>query len=156
MEQQVKQFQRTEDGHLILLSPEERKLLITDLISRIDYGVICMIERVDDFGPRWRKEKLTGFCKQERGKFYFEFAYGLCVGFAEKVLPYLRPLSSMTKEESEEYNRILVESQNCSFEDSESAPTMVNDWLLSKHFDVRGMIQKGLARVAKKGMYETV
>jgi len=45
-----KQFQRTEDGHLILMSNEERNLLITDLTARINYGVICLIERVDDFG----------------------------------------------------------------------------------------------------------
>ena len=61
MMKENKQFQRTEDGHLILMSPEDRKLLIKDLTSRIEYGVICMIERVDDFGPIHRNEKLTGF-----------------------------------------------------------------------------------------------
>jgi len=32
-----KQFQYTEDGHLILMTPDERNLLITDLIARINY-----------------------------------------------------------------------------------------------------------------------
>jgi len=31
---------------------------------------------------------------------------------------------------------------------------MANDWLLSKGFDVRGLISKGLALEAKEGMYD--
>ena len=62
-----------------------------------------------------------------------------------EVFPFLRPMSSMTEEEEKEYAKIVVKSQNCSFENSESATTMANDWLLSKGFDVRGLISKGLA-----------
>ena len=154
MTQENKQFQRTEDGHLIFMTPEERKLLITDLTSRIEYGVICMIERVDDFGPRWRNEKLTGFCNEENGYFYFDFSYGLNVDFAEKVKPYLRPLSSMTEEEREEYKHI---APGIVIEDEIRLPNINQiNWLNAHHFDYRGLIEKGLAFEAPEGMYVIV
>jgi hypothetical protein len=162
MTQEGKQFKRTEDGHLILMSQEERKLLITDLTSRIDYGVICMIERVDDFGSRWRNEKLTGFVNEEDGCFYFDFGYGLTVEFAEKVKPYLRPMSSMTEEEQKELEKIIdgilgYKARNYFHsEDDYKWNTLYEaiDWLNKHHFDYRGLIEKGLALEAPKGMYE--
>lgn len=64
-----------------------------------------------------------------------------------QIKPYLRPMSSMTKEEKVEY-------------DSFNAPTAhrkvwINkiDWLLSKHFDLRGLIPMGLALEMPEGMY---
>ena len=164
MKQENKQFQRTEDGHLILMTPEERKLLITDLTSRIEYGVICMIERVDDFGPIHRNEKLTGFCNEEDGCFYFDFGYGLAVDFAEKVKPYLRPMSSMTEEEQKELEKIIdgiigYNSKNYFHsEDEYNWNTLYNayDWLNAHHFDYRGLIEKGLAFEAPEGMYNIV
>lgn len=84
MTKKGKQFQRTEDGHLLLMTNEERNLLITDLTARLNYGVICLIERVDDFGPIHRNEKLTGFSSDDRGGFYFEVCGGLDINFAEK------------------------------------------------------------------------
>lgn len=151
----IKQFKRTEDGHLLLLTPEERKLLILDLTSRIEYGVICMIERVDDFGPRWRNEKLTGFEKEENGYFFFDFEYGLTVDFAEKVSPYLRPMSSMTEEEKREYTSYCFEQpflQENKIPNLGSIPMCI-DWLNAHHFDYRGLIEKGLALIAPDDMY---
>jgi len=168
MTQESKQFRRTEDGHLILMTPEERKLLITDLTSRIDYGVICMIERVDDFGPRWRNEKLTGFVNEEDGCFYFDFGYGLTVEFAEKVKPYLRPMSSMTEEEKKEFSVFgfeVIDHINANRDECPkyqvievfnfSGITEITDWLNKHHFDYRGLIEKGLALEAPEGMYNT-
>ena len=155
MRQEDKEFRRTEDGHLILMTPEERKLLIIDLTSRIDYGVICMIERVDDFGSRWRNEKLTGFVNEEDGCFYFDFGYGLTVEFAEKVKPYLRPMSSMTEEE---YTDLCISCTWLWFEDDLRTVTHGDhkcyDWLNKHHFDYRGLIEKGLALEAPEGMYK--
>ena len=70
------------------------------------------------------------------------------------IKPYLRPLLSMTEEEKEEQSKIVMLSMSCSLGNSESATTMLNDWLLSKHFDVRGLISKGLALEAPEGMYK--
>ena len=146
-----KQFQRTEDGHLILMTPEERKLLITDLTARIQYGVICLIERVDDFGPRFRNEKLTGYNEEENGCFYFDFCYGLSVSFTEKVKPYLRPMSSMTDEEYNEYKSFECDTI---YEDGKLVSNGCgDDWLNAHHFDYRGLIEKGLALEAPKNIY---
>lgn len=108
-----------------------------------------MIERADDFGPMWRNEKLTGFCNEENGCFYFDFGYGMTVVFAEKVKPYLRPMTSMNEEEKEHYH-ILMDSM------ADTGISFLMDWLNKNHFDYRGLIQMGLAGVAPEGMYEIV
>lgn len=68
--------------------------------------------------------------------------------------PYLRPMSSMTEEEKKDYAKIVVKSQDCIYANNESATTMVNDWYLSKQFDVRGLIPMGLALEAPEEMYK--
>lgn len=146
MAQERKQFQRTEDGHLLLMSNEERNLLITDLTARLKYGVICLVERVDDFGPIHRDEKLTGFSFDDRGNFCFEVGGGLVISSAEKIMPYLRLLSSMTEEEKKTLNNIL-EYQYCS---DDSCMCEASDWLNAHHFDYRGLIEKGLAIAVTK------
>lgn len=142
-----KQFQRTEDGHLILMTPEERMLLIRDLTARIDYGVICMIERVDDFGPMHRCEKLTGFCNEKRGYFYFDFNYGLTVDFAEKVKPYLRSPENLSDEEKEYWHKLQHDLKLGGNID------LMIEFYHSHHIDYRGLIPRGLALGAPKDMY---
>lgn len=61
----------------------------------------------------------------------------------ENIKPYLRPMSSMTKEEKKEYNKLLCWR----------SPKKVFDWLNAHHFDYRGLIKKGLALEAPKEMY---
>lgn len=155
-----KQFQRTEDGHLILMSADERDLLITDLTARIKYGVICLIERVDDFGPRFRDEKLTGFCYDEIGYFYFQFGGGLDVEFAEKVKPYLRSMSSMTEEEKIELCTVSYAPDEMKTIEEKLHVIQTNaenaaDFYNAHHFDYRGLIEKGLALEAPEEMYKT-
>lgn len=176
MTQEIKQFQRTEDGHLKLMSDEERNLLITDLTARINYGVICLIERVDDFGPIHRNEKLTGFCFDDIGGFHFEVGGGLDIVFPEKIMPYLRQMSSMTEDEREELFQIWKLGKE---NGSESVTKLLKEilykainenyilklatsfenwidvmaWFNKKHFDYRGLIEKGLALEATEDMY---
>ena len=111
------------------MTQEDKTLLLHDLCARLPYGVICDIYN----DTCTIKEKLL---------------FGGIARFADDTIcvrPYLRSLSSMTEEEKEEYHTVTMQSQDCSFENSESATTMVNDWLLSKHFDTRGLIKRGLA-----------
>ena len=58
-------------------------------------------------------------------------------------LPYLRPMSSMTEEESTEYSRFSLSRYN----------TECFDWLNKHHFDYRGLIKLGLALEAPEDMY---
>lgn len=167
MTQERKQFQRTEDGHLLLMSNNERNLLITDLTARLNYGVICLIERVDDFGPMHRYEKLTGFCFEDGGYFHFKVGGGLAISFAEKIMPCLRPMSSMTEEEKKQFfklkqmsvtialpnvNRLKTE-YIVDLDDDGDGLNNLYDWLNTHHFDYRGLIDKGLALEAPEGMY---
>lgn len=74
------------------------------------------------------------------------------------IKPYLRPISSMTEKELKEFYTI---------EGMDTKPIIWNkpqydwhfttngiDYLLSHHFDFRGLIEKGLAIEAPEGMYE--
>jgi len=83
------------------------------------------------------------------------------------IKPYLRPMSSMTEEEREEwadkFNFAMDELSSIldEKEAEDAAPYMFAkshftsiDWLLAHHFDYRGLIEKGLALEAPENMYK--
>ena len=75
----------------------------------------------------------------------------------EYVKPYLRPMSSMTEEEREEYIDIKKgECNGCVLTGKGDPDTefLLVDWLNSHHFDYRGLIEKGLAIEAPEGLYK--
>jgi hypothetical protein len=116
------------------MTQEDKELLLKDLCARLPYGVKVTWDGI---------HPLT-----VTPHVYCSIA---SVSNLPKLL--LRPMSSMTEEEEKEYAEVVVKSQDCSYKDNESATTMVNDWYLSKGFDVRGLIPKGLALEAQEGMY---
>ena len=59
----------------------------------------------------------------------------------EHILPYLRPMSSMSEEERRYLQKLPF-------------PYDFVDWLNAHHFDYRGLIPKGLALEAPEGMYK--
>lgn len=128
------------------MTQEDKNLLLKDLCSRLPYGVIIQ-EYNEEYGYVDNALNTIGI-----GYFSIHEACieGTWINHIENVKPYLRPLSSMSEKEKEEYYTIIIRSQGCSFENGESATTTVNDWLLSKHFDVRGLISKGLAIAVTK------
>lgn len=75
-----------------------------------------------------------------------------------KILPYLRPMSSMTRKEKAywNYHRRMVGDGICSL--GYDNPTFCIfecfEWLNSHHFDYGGLIVKGLALEAPEGMYK--
>jgi hypothetical protein len=74
----------------------------------------------------------------------------------ETVKPYLRPMSSMTEEEKEEYKTISIwgEVRESKVHYTDICPTIEGyDWLNAHHFDYRNLIKKGLALQAPEGMY---
>lgn len=75
----------------------------------------------------------------------------------DTVRPYLRPMSSMTEEERNEYFDFRnQELQRVAFAEvgRESAIAEISDWLNARQFDYRGLIPMGLALEAKEGMYD--
>lgn len=67
----------------------------------------------------------------------------------EEVKPYLRPMSSMTDEERNEWMEITHAQEWLIIGNLDKA----TDWLNKNMFDYRGLIPMGLALEAKEGMY---
>ena len=143
------------------MTQEDKDLLLKDLCARLLYGVkilhetwnyewdqeLSVLERVVGIDETFIYVKVID---EHTGEEYRDDSHTIDL-FNDK--PFLRPLSSMTKEEEKEFAEVMVRSQDCSYQNNESATTIVNDWYLSKGFDVRGLIPKGLALEAPKGMY---
>lgn len=145
---------RDNSAKLMIMTKEETKLLIQDLLARLPYSVMCdcprgswvipsAIDVVDltVYYPCWGEWRPVSECK-----------------------PYLRELSDMTEEERQELVGLCTYYRPTApvigFEDygivvlthhlSDNTVTFklnmkAIDWLCSNHFDYRGLIPKGLA-----------
>ena len=122
------------------MTQEEKQLLLKDLCARLPYGVMYETS----YGPRI----LNDLFIYSNGPVYTDHAvgeYNQIYGVElQHIKLYLRPMSSMTEEEREEYEQWLPDGYNID----------TFDWLLSHHFDFRGLIEKGLALEAPEGMYK--
>lgn len=122
------------------MTEEEKGLLLKDLCGRLQNKVMIYLHTSSEItgSAIVLNSSIYGFIEDVLNNSPYEI---------KEIKPYLRPMSSMTKEEKVEY-------------DSFNAPTAhrkvwVNriDWLLSNHFDYRGLIPMGLALEAPDGMY---
>ncbi len=116
------------------MTQEEKQLLLKDLSARLPYGVMCRLSVKDVDISITEKLDLGGL---------EHFIYGTM-----EVLPYLRPMSSMTEEERE-YLEELSKFR--------ALPHIVRDkvdFYLERHLDYRGLIPKALALEATEGMYK--
>lgn len=136
------------------MTQEDKELLWIDCFARIPYGV------------KFRFEVDKGIYHTEcfLSKDGLPSFDGLWVYWAGEgyLKPYLRPMSSMIREEKDELNSI---SHEFSFEWFDAKTTeeryIANakmqsrsiDFYHANHFDYRGLIEKGLALEAPKGMY---
>ena len=131
------------------MTQKEIDLLLQDLSSRLQYGVQLY---VPDYLVPYKLLGIDGDVLHIDTPVYDEGD-----GFFEldcfDIKPYLRPLSSMTEEEKEEYKDLLYCVKYAV--DTVFAVNMLTDWLNAHHFDYRGLIEKGLAIKAPEGMYES-
>lgn len=114
------------------MTQEEKELVIKDLSSRLPYNCMVSIAEGGIDGIKWADLTLNAYLFYQIME---EDAW-------EYVKPYLRPMSSMTEEEEDEYEIII-----------RSSLTTHIDWLNKNMFDYRGLIPKDLALEAKEGMY---
>lgn len=114
------------------MTQEDKDLLIKDLSARLPYGVIY---RFTTSTHEYRNWKLT----PSSIEWFIDN-----LGFFN-LKPYLRPLSSMTKEEEKEYTDIDNRSYSCPKDYAHIPASDRIDWLNKHHFDYRGLIEKGLA-----------
>ena len=144
------------------MTQEDKELLLVDLCARLPYGVVVELDEKFRFNKGTRvlvKELLDLYC-------------------VEGMKPYLRPMSSMTEEEAkeiatlhglknilsvkitDEYIDVIIDDGFSSTEkitlwyDEIISSIEIFDYLNAHHFDYRGLIPKGLALEAPKGMYK--
>lgn len=139
------------------MTQEERKLLLKDLSARLSYGVICHTDKGDGY-----------LCSINQT--IFGTKYGLNISPVKRdyfndskqddviIKPYLRPMSSMTSEEWVEFCDYLTKDVTSwvMTRGRQKLITVQNreDYFNSKHFDYRGLIEKGLALEAPNDMYK--
>ena len=129
------------------MTKEDKELLIKDLCGRLPYGVIVQVN--DGLRGTYDRRLVQVFCDR------VSCSVNVCNPFKEcicidSVKPYLRPLSSMTEEEHEEYREYVKEVNGFTY--NINCSDLV-DWFNRKMFDYRGLIQKGLAIEVPEGMY---
>ena len=143
------------------MTQEEKQLLLKDLCARLPYGVICVgvTYDLDDDGERYIPVKVRNTLTEIHNYTLETASVKLDLISScklETIKPYLRPMSSMTKEERKEYIRERDKDKSANMY---HATYRSIDWLNKKMFDYRKddedktMIEKGLALKAPEGMY---
>ena len=119
------------------MKQEDKDLLLRDLCARLPYGVKCykMI-----FKPELAEEVI---CMLRNGS-HNCVQLGTFLYRLEHIKPYLFPLSSMTEEQSMEFALLQVNTHKDGFLYVCDCANMMK-WLLKNHFDIYGLIEKGLA-----------
>ena len=140
------------------MTQEERQLLLIDISARLPYGVhvhFCNTNIDEKLTEISLGETITQI--RHNGK-----------GNQDLILPYLRPMSSLTEEENKTIDNIS--NKNKGFEEDEDGWIRCDsihtkwgvwpdgcakllDYLNSIHIDYRGLIEKGLALEAPENMY---
>lgn len=125
------------------MTQEEKQLLLIDLCSREPYH-----PRIQVFNDGYEGFQVgefdTNLWLHHIDAFRFDRV---------EIKPYLRPMSSMTEEESKEFALFQTDFYIDGFLYPIAAINMVN-WLNAHHFDFRGLIEKGLALEAPENMYD--
>lgn len=151
MERTQQAYQTLQNNIERVMTQKQKQLLLVDLCARLQNKVMIYL---------YTSSEITGSTIVLNSSIY---------GFIEDVLnnspyeikeikPYLRPMSSMTEEERDEYTDIKKGEYNGCVLTGKGDPDtefLLVDWLNKHHFDYRGLIEKGLALEATKGMYST-
>lgn len=114
------------------MTQEEKQLLLKELCARLPYSII--VKMADGGIEPLLNVNVDTF---------------ICNGLKGLPIPYLRPMSSMTEEEENEYEAI-----NC-YEGLFPRNEDALDYVLEHHLDFRGLILRGLALEAPEDMYKT-
>ena len=122
------------------MKEEDKKLLLIDLCARLPFKPHVYIKdgNVD-----------IDIDIVLNGTYIYEWlTFPSCQNIT--ITPYLRPMSSMTEKERNEWMEITHAQEWLIIRNLDKA----TDWLNKNMFDYRGLIPMGLALEAKKGMYK--
>lgn len=125
------------------MSEEEKKLLLKDLCGRVPYNIIV--------AHRLNINNVRGIMA-DIDRFGNAYVMHFGVQKIKDIMPFLRPLSSMTEEEKETYKNFFISREVDGF-DFDIPNYDAVDWLLEHYFDFRGLLEKGLALPAPSDMY---
>ncbi len=130
------------------MTEEEKQLLLKDLCGRLLYGIIASVRGSDE---EFQHFHILGV---KDGKVWVRNDILHVDNFddVEVIKPYLRSMSSMTKDEYKEYDEFEFISASHFAHGIEAGE--LTDWLNAHHFDYRGLIEKGLAIEAPEDMYK--
>ena len=149
------------------MTQEEKQLLLKDLCGRLPYRVMVDVFPYAD--PQF-------LCMIDPIRFEYRLDFGsnknifhrnLVGEEVSDIKPYLRPMSSMTKEEKDElkeehktderiYAEVIKRIENGDeLARGTAVPHFAVDWCNKYHFDYRGLIPIGLALEAPEGMYKS-
>ncbi|MBO7693546.1 MAG: hypothetical protein J6T10_13020 [Methanobrevibacter sp.] len=121
------------------MAQEDKNILLKDLCARLPYG-FTIHRYSDNRDITFEPNKLD------------EFAHFLEYSEGEEFKPYLRPMSSMTKDEVKQYYKIRTgEDRNKPLGELDAE---LFDFYHKNHIDYRGLVPMGLALEAPEGMYE--
>lgn len=144
------------------MTQEEKQLLLKDLCTRLPYGVkVCAMFNT---GNRYTANVTAISADIDYIQIRQNDLHPYTGSSVEDIRPYLRPMSSMTDEEYEEYekaNDLDTDDSSETLKENMRAKSRVRiskwyhgvDWLNEHHFDFRGLIEKGLALEAPEDMY---
>lgn len=137
------------------MEQEGKKLLLIELFARLPYGVkVCI--KLPNHQKKIFEEQIGDLIELTRQGGYLVKSKGIDYrSFNLDIKPYLRPMTSMTEEEYKEYKVIDDRSYSCPIDYAHIPASDRIDWLNKNHFDYRGLIEKGLALEAPKGMYNS-
>lgn len=142
------------------MTQEQRQEIITALCGYLPYSVKIYIKPSLETGEKGVETTLE----------LIDVGYNVFNGYSvypEDIVPYLRPMSSMTEEEKKEflyatdgelrYSEVfdVIKPMHESEGYCASFVSYLKsiDWLNAHHFDYRGLIKKKLALEAPEGMY---
>lgn len=115
------------------MTQQDKDLLLRDLCARLPYGVYVYADGLGNY-------KLSSI-ELYKGNVIIEINEEKLPYHLYEIKPYLRPMSSMTHSEYDEYLRIKTHGK----------PFEVIDWLNARHIDYRKLIEKGLAIAVTDG-----
>jgi len=135
------------------IAQEEKELLLKDLCGRLPYK-----PRVRYYYRSMGAVEINGYSDesylsyQNLEDFSIYPKYGLEETRVCNILPYLRPMSSMTESEISVIN--YNQWRNVNHHGLAKLSSDIVDYCNQHHLDYRGLIEKGLALEAPKDMYK--
>lgn len=143
------------------MTQEEKELSFIDISGRLHYGVIVNYKENEYDHRKWKITNLH-ILSYSRSGTLIDTDYDGWISYEEhegcgmstgsrpfrfgEVLPYLRPMDSMTEEEKNDYLNTFKKSIIGTDEEDGRVWTVDSiDWLNAHHFDYRGLIERGLA-----------